>query len=1008
MKCPKCGTDNYDNVSQCVRCGAALVSLGEAETFVGVSRLPTQTFANDAETSLPEPSVPSRPASASNMRTSVPGISPGTGAGTDQVDFGPRYRVDRLLGQGGMGAVYKAWDKELERPVALKLIRPGLALDPAVEQRFKQELLLASKISHKNILRIHDLGDAAGVKFISMAFVEGEDLAQLLTRSRKLPVDRALKIAKQMCAALEAAHNEGVVHRDFKPQNIMLDAQDNVYVSDFGIAKSLETDTGMTQSGEILGTPRYIAPEQVEGKRIDHRVDLYGLGLILYEMVTGDIPFHADTTLQMIYKRVHETPRNPKTVNPELPDWLVRVIMKCLERNPEQRYQRAGEILHDLEAGTAPVGTKSVQIAIPSIGVTLSRASLGITGAVVVLVALLLAVPSIRHRIFGGGAASKVAHQTVTVLVADFSNHTGDPVFDSTFEPVFNLALEGASFINSYPRGDARRRARSLPSRTDKLDESTAQQVAVSQGVAVVVGGLLDRQGNGYVITARAIQAVTGKTIASAEVSAANKDQLLAAVTKAATAIRKALGDDTSDSAQRFAMETLTAISLEAVHEYALGVEALSSGKFDEGRKSFLNAVNLDPNFGLAYAALASVCRNLGQLQDAEKYVKLAIAHIDRMTERERYRTRGFYYLLNDDLQKCVEEYSALITRYPSDVAARNNRALCLIDSRNIPQAVEDMQRGVEILPKRSLYRANLALYSAFGGDFQTAEREGRTLLQLDPSFTPGFLALAYGQLGQRQLAQAADTYHRLGKVSAFGASMAASGLADLAVYEGRFSEAVTILEKGAAADLAAESSDRAADKFAALAYVQLLRGKKRSAIAAADNALAQSQTANIRFLAARCFVEAGEVGRARELAAKLASELQTERQSYGKLIESEIALKNGDARTAVQLATDANHLLDTWIGRFDLGHAYLEAAAFAEADAEFDRCIKRRGEAVSLFLNLAPTYGYFPPVYYYQGRVREGLKSAGFAESYKTYLSIRGKAGEDELIPELMRLVGQ
>ena len=1003
MKCGQCGTSNRDNLSHCARCGAAIVSMGDGETALPLTLGIEKAAAVPASSPRPLHSAdPSRMATAGGWTTQADG----RGAATN-VDCGPRYQIDRLLGQGGMGAVYKAWDKELGRPVALKLISPSVALNPEVEQRFKHELLLASKISHKNILRIHDMGESAGVKFISMAYVEGEDLHEILAREGKLPLDRTLKIARQMCAALEAAHNEGVVHRDFKPHNILVDRHDNVYVSDFGIAKSLESDAGMTRAGEIVGTPRYMAPEQVEGKKIDARVDLYALGLILYEMVTADIPFRATTTLQLMLARVQEVPKSPKTVNPELPEWLVQVIMKCLERDPERRYQHAGEILRDLQAGTAPVGSKSVQLTIPSMGVTVSRTSLGIAGVILFLAAL-LALPSVRHRIFGSGVAVKAVHQPVTVLVADFSNRTGDPMFDSTFEPVFNLALEGASFINAYSRGDARKVARKISNRGEKLDESIAQRVAVSQGIGVVVGGLLDRQGSGYVVSARAIQSVTGKTVASVEVSAPSKDQLLVAAGNAAAAIRKGLGDDTSDSAQRFATETLTAISLEAVHEYATGAEALSDGRFDESRRSFLNAVELDPNFGLAYAALASVSRNLGQLQDSGKYAKLALAHIDSMTERERYRTRGFYYLLNDNEQKCVEEYSALITRYPFDVAARNNRALCLVDSRNIPQAVEDMHRAVEILPKRSLYRANLALYSAFAGDFQSAEREARALMQLDPSFAPAYVALAYGQLGRRQVGEASDTYRKLATLSPFGASLAASGLADLALYEGRFSEAVSILEQGAAADVAAKNTDRAADKLAALAHVQLVRGEKARALKATESALANSTASNVRFLAARIFAQAGELARARQLASELTAELQSDRQAYGMLIESEIALQDGDARKAIKLATDANHQLDSWISHFDLGRAYLEAAAFAEADSEFDLCLKRRGEAVSLFLNLVPTYGLFPPVYYYQGRVREGEKSAGFADSYKEYLDIRGKAGQDALIPELIRRVGR
>jgi hypothetical protein len=240
------------------------------------------------------------------------------------------------------------------------------------------------------------------------------------------------------------------------------------------------------------------------------------------------------------------------------------------------------------------------------------------------------------------------------------------------------------------------------------------------------------------------------------------------------------------------------------------------------------------------------------------------------------------------------------------------------------------------------------------------------------------------------------------------GASYAASGLGDLAIYEGRFSEAARIFAAGAVKDVASQDADRAANKFAALAYAELLRQKNGAAIAAADQALAHSQALKIRFLAGRIFIEAGADDKGRALAAALALELQAEPQSYAKILGGLAALKRGDARQAVNELTAANALLDTWIGHFDLGRAYLEAQAFAQADSEFDRCEKRRGEALALFLDEEPTFGYFPPLYYYRGRVREGLNSAGFTESYRTYLQIRGTSTEDPLLTDVRRRAGQ
>jgi tetratricopeptide (TPR) repeat protein len=357
-----------------------------------------------------------------------------------------------------------------------------------------------------------------------------------------------------------------------------------------------------------------------------------------------------------------------------------------------------------------------------------------------------------------------------------------------------------------------------------------------------------------------------------------------------------------------------------------------------------------------------------------------------------------------------VKEYSDLLARYAADVAAHNNLALCSTQLRNMPKAVEEMQIAVKILPKRLLYRENLALYAAYSGDFQTAEREARAISE--PRVF-GLIALGFAHLLQDrqapdQLAKAREAYDKAGAINQQGASYMTSALGDLAVYEGRFSDAVRIFTQGAAKDLEFKDLELAASKLAALGHTQLLRQQRAAAIAAADKALATNKAAKIRFLAARVFVEAGATAKARTLAAGLGSELLVEPQAYAKIIEGEVALKSRDARGAVKAFTEANTLLDTWIGHFDLGRAYLEAGAFTQADSEFDRCIKRRGEALSLFLDEEPTYGYFPPVYYYQGRVREGLNNSGFAESYNQYLGIRGQSKEDPLLPDVRKRAGR
>jgi len=275
----------------------------------------------------------------------------------------------------------------------------------------------------------------------------------------------------------------------------------------------------------------------------------------------------------------------------------------------------------------------------------------------------------------------------VSVVVADFTNHTGDPIFDGTLEPMFQVALEGASFVNSFSRGNARKLAGQLPQPTDKLDEQAARLVAVGQGLGAVVTGSLSRRGDGYRLSVEALDARTGNSIATAEINTSNKDQLLLAVPKLVAPIRKGLGDSTPESVQlNAAGGAFQAASVEAVHQYGVAMEQQFAGNFEEAFKSFSKAAELDTNFARAYSGMSSMSRNLGNQQDADKYIKLAMEHVDRMTERERYRIRGLYYLNTENFEKCIEEYGALVKQYPADNIGHNNLSLCYLGLLTYPR----------------------------------------------------------------------------------------------------------------------------------------------------------------------------------------------------------------------------------------------------------------------------------------------------------------------------------
>jgi tetratricopeptide (TPR) repeat protein len=777
---------------------------------------------------------------------------------------------------------------------------------------------------------------------------------------------------------------------------------------DFGLARTFSGD-GMTRTGAMLGTIEYMSPEQAQGKDVKASSDVFTFGLILYELLAGVTPFHAESAIASLLMRSQQRAVPLADVARNVPGTLSNIVSKCLETDPAKRYQSAEELDADLRAwqgrgGKSRVSASSARLRMNRIR-ELPWQRLAITGALIVAIAAGIAWYVIKRQL----AANSGTHAPVSVLVADFANYTGDPELDNTLEPMLGLALEGASFVNAYSRGDARKQAQKLPNPTDKLDEQSALLVARSQDVGVVITGDISLRGDTYDISAIALDAVSGKQIAKAEITVANKQEILPDLPKLAAPIRKALGDSTP-AAKQFEEVSggFTAASLEAVHQDTLGVEEQFAGNFQAAFDSFQKAAELDPKFPRAYTGMAAMAQNLGRPSDAIKYMNMAMQNVDRMTERERYRNRGLYSLTTGDWQNCVQQYTELVKLYPADRVGQNNLASCYVQLRKAPEALAAAKQAVKIVPKGVGQQLNLAFISAFAGDFTGSETDARAALVISPSAAQGYLVLAEAQLGQGEIDKAADSYHQLERFGAPGISTANAGLADLAAYQGKYSEAASLLTQGATADVANKSADNAARKYAALGNIEILQGHNSAALSDFDKALKSSQSTSIKFLGAMGYVDAGDPAKAQKLATSLSSDLTSEPQAYGKIIEGLIALKRKDSNDAVKQMTAANSLLDTWIGRFELGRAYLEAGAFTEADEEFDECAKRQGEAIELFMDNVPTYAYFPPVYYYQGRVREGMKSDGFADFYKTYLNIRGQSTEDPLLPDIRHRIGQ
>jgi len=985
--------------------GEAMTIAGTAEDAMTVVASP-ESLADAMTVATPVSSTAGTTGSGRRPRRSVDGGPLEIGQ-----SFGPRYHIIRLLGAGGMGAVYQAWDAELGVAVAIKVIRPEVMDDPAtaeeVSRRFKRELLLARQVTHKNVVRIHDIGDIDGIKYITMSYVEGIDLSTILRRDGKQSVPDVLRIARAVVGGLVAAHTAGVVHRDLKPANIMIGADGQALIMDFGIAHSTgdpaapaagaglvpeklrraASHHAATTVGSIVGTLEYMAPEQARGQPVDQRVDVYAFGLILYDILLGRRRVSSgQAAVEELQRRMEAAPPPLQALDKEIPPAVAALVGRCVEPDAEKRFQTSADVAAEL----AKLDDQGKVIPIAR---RLTKRVAAV--AALVVVALLGTTFYVTRR----AVAPVEAHAPLLVLIADLQNQTGDSTFNHALEPTLTRMMQGTSFITAYDRTRLRPQFGVTP--PQNLDLASAREIARNHGLSVVLAGLIAPRGGGYEISMTASEAITGNEIGRARARASGKEQVLAAAEDVATELRKALGDHDSESARLFASRTMSTKSLEAVKYHALAAEALSNNKFAEARDGYLKAVERDKNFGLAYQGLAVASRNLDQFDKADEYIQTALKLIDGMTEREAYGTRGFYYRSLGDYQKCVEQYGQLTQKFAADVGGHNQRALCLSKLRQLKPAVEEMREVVKILPKRVLYRSNLALYAAYAGDYETAEREARAVQEPDAYVQ---LALAFSQIGQGLIRNADATYRGIAKIGTQGNSIATSGLGDLALYEGRFNDAIRILRDGVTVDVKEDNAEKAARKLTSIAYAQLSLGRTAPAVEAAEQSLVHTSNAGVRLLAGMTLAQAGSTAKAEQLAQQLNAQTTPEPRAYGKIVAGEVALKKGDAAGAAKLFAEANGLLDTWLGHFALGRAYLAANQPLDAETEFSTCINRRGEALSLLLDEEPTYGYFPMALYYRGVTREQIGTAGYRDAFRQYVSIRGISPDDPLLKDVRR----
>jgi len=715
IECPKCKTENTSDSEFCKKCATPLPSSKEIQV--------TDTI------EVPKEEL------------------------TTGTSYAGRYQIIEELGKGGMGKVYKAHDTEINEKVALKLIKPEVAADKKTVERFRNELKLARKISHKNVCRMYHLSKTEDAQYITMEYVPGEDVKSLIRKIGQLPIAKALSIAQQVCEGLDAAHKLGVVHRDLKPQNIMIDDKGNARIMDFGIARSLKAK-GITEAGVMIGTPEYMSPEQVEGQETDHRSDIYSLGVILYEMVTGRVPFEGDTTISIALKHKKETPPNPREFNAQVPEDLSWLILRCMEKDKERRYQEAIELFSELdEIGKEKPKTRRI--------------------------------------------SEMDWKNSIAVLpFADLSPQKDQEYFcDGLSEEIIN-ALTKIKDLRVVARTSA------FSFKGEKMD---VRDIGKKLNVETVLEGSVRKAGNRLRITSQLINVADGYHLWSEKYDRDMED-IFAIQDEVTLAIvdrlkGKLFGGEKAELTKRHTE------NLEAYNLYLKGrhlLRELTKETLQKGIECLQKAIEIDPNYAMVYIGIASYYNNLGfyhflppkaSFPKAKEAAEKALEIDDSLAEA--HAALGFFKMLYEwDWEGAEMEYKRAIELNPGYATGHNLYAHYLMIMGRSEEATAENRHAQELNPLSrnvGLMRANI-LWGARQYDQSIAEF--KKLLEMSPSFYVGHYWCAFAYALKGMLDEAIAAVEKAMAMSGRGTPLMLMAFGIIHAFAGKRKEAEKALQK--------------------------------------------------------------------------------------------------------------------------------------------------------------------------------------------------------------------